>query len=258
MHGAAVGALAVDDHAAREHQPPAEAVGRQRPQEHGRREIVLAHVVGDVAEVAAEADHSRLVGDRRHALERAPEGIGIADITVLELGPRVDGGAPAAVGGRQERVEDPHVAAGVEQRGDDVRADEAGAAGDEDHRPNVIRVRSCRPWTATTRGARSARPAEPRPGPHHATRPGARRMGRAARASATGFPSRGSGLRNPFQSVVLRLIDLRVICRAAQGADRGEVVREAAVAARAWLERHPTDLENPLQFDDLQSPAAPE
>ena len=39
---------------------------------------------------------------------------------------------PLAVGGGQQHVEHAHLVAGVEQRVDHVRADEAGAAGDED------------------------------------------------------------------------------------------------------------------------------
>jgi hypothetical protein len=62
---------------------------------------------------------------------------------------------------------------------------------------------------------------------------------------------------NPFQSVVLRLIDLRVIAAPPQGADRGDVVRDAADAARTWLAKHPRNPEHPLQFDDTESPAAP-
>jgi hypothetical protein len=40
---------------------------------------------------------------------------------------------------------------------------------------------------------------------------------------------------NPFQSVVLRLIELKVIPIPPAGTDRAEVVRDAAIAAKAWL-----------------------
>jgi hypothetical protein len=46
---------------------------------------------------------------------------------------------------------------------------------------------------------------------------------------------------SPTQSVILRLIDLRVIGAPGEGVDNAEVVRDAAVAARAWLEAHPRD-----------------
>jgi hypothetical protein len=73
------------------------------------------------------------VGDAVYALERVLEGTGIADITMHELGPRVEVGSASTVSGREERVEDADFVAVVEERGDDVRADEAGAAGNEDH-----------------------------------------------------------------------------------------------------------------------------
>jgi len=59
---------------------------------------------------------------------------------------------------------------------------------------------------------------------------------------------------SPFQSMILRLIDLRVIAAPPNGADRGDVVREAAAAARAWLEANPRDAENPLRIADDEAP----
>jgi len=59
---------------------------------------------------------------------------------------------------------------------------------------------------------------------------------------------------NPFQSMILRLIDLRVIAAPPNGADRADVVRDAAVAARAWLEANPRDAENPLRIADDEAP----
>jgi hypothetical protein len=102
-------------------------------------------------------------------------------------------------------------------------------------------------------------PGRPSPGPAHITPHDRALVEWVANASVGDrIPEPWKWASQPFQSVVLRLIDLRVIAAPAQGADRGEVVREAAVAARAWLERHPRNLENPLQFDDVQSPGAPE
>jgi hypothetical protein len=46
---------------------------------------------------------------------------------------------------------------------------------------------------------------------------------------------------SPTQSVILRLIDLRVIPVPPAGTDRADVVRDAGAAARAWLEAHPRD-----------------
>ena len=58
--------------------------------------------------------------------------VGVAHVALDQLGARVEVVRPLAVGGRQQRVEHAHLVPGVEQRVDDVRADEAGAAGDED------------------------------------------------------------------------------------------------------------------------------
>ena len=70
-------------------------------------------VVGHVEEVDAQPDHRGLVADVVDAGERALDGIGVADVP---SGPRVE---HADV-----------VAAGAQGVGD-VRADEAGASGDE-------------------------------------------------------------------------------------------------------------------------------
>ena len=57
---------------------------------------------------------------------------GVADVALDPLGARVQVVRPLAVGGGQQHVEHAHLVAGLEQRVDHVRADEAGAAGDED------------------------------------------------------------------------------------------------------------------------------
>ncbi|HEY5198647.1 MAG TPA: hypothetical protein VIJ51_16625 [Solirubrobacteraceae bacterium] len=102
-------------------------------------------------------------------------------------------------------------------------------------------------------------PGRPSPGPEHIT-PHDRGLVEWVATAAAGdrIPEPWKWASNPFQSVVLRLIDLRVIAAPAHGADRGDVVRGAALAAQAWLERHPRNVERPLQFDDTESPAAPE
>ena len=67
-------------------------------------------------------------------VERPFDGVGVAHVALDEVGARVEVVGPLAVRGFEQQVEDPHVVAALEQRVDDVRADEAGAAGDEDHR----------------------------------------------------------------------------------------------------------------------------
>ena len=106
-------------------------------------EVVVGDVVGDVAEVDAEADHRRLVADRGHAVERAGERVGIAHVALDELGARVEVVGPLAVRGFEQQVEHPHLVALLEQGVDDVRADEAGAAGDEDHGAPGYRLGPC-------------------------------------------------------------------------------------------------------------------
>jgi hypothetical protein len=102
-------------------------------------------------------------------------------------------------------------------------------------------------------------PGRPSPGPEHIT-PHDRALVQWVASASAGdrIPEPWKWASNPFQSVVLRLIDLRVIAAPPQGADRGDVVRGAALAAQAWLERHPRNLEDPLRFDDVEAPAAPE
>ena len=92
----------------------------------------MGHVVRDVADVGPEADHRGLVGDRRHAVDRRGGHVGIAHVALDPLRPRVHVVGPLAVGGGQQHVQHADVVAVVEQGVDDVGADEAGAAGDED------------------------------------------------------------------------------------------------------------------------------
>jgi hypothetical protein len=99
----------------------------------------------------------------------------------------------------------------------------------------------------------------PSPGPEHIT-PHDRSLVEWVATASVGerIPEPWKWASNPFQSVVLRLIDLRVISAPPMGADRSDVVRDASVAAQAWLERHPRNLAKPLQFDDVEAPAQPE
>ena len=85
-------------------------------------------------DVDAQPDHRRLVAHRVDAVQRPVDGVGVADVADHQ----VDAGQPGdAVGvgrvdGGEQRVEDPHLVAGVPAGGDDVRADEARPSGDQD------------------------------------------------------------------------------------------------------------------------------
>ena len=70
------------------------------------------------------------------------EHVRIAHVALDELGALVEVVGPLAVRGVEQQVEDPHLVALLEQGVDDVRADEAGAAGDEDHRRAQASVRA--------------------------------------------------------------------------------------------------------------------
>ena len=68
------------------------------------------------------------------------DGLRIADVALEQIDLAGQVGRHAGVG--QQRVEDTHLAAFGDQRVDDVRADESGAAGDEDHlAPAAARTR---------------------------------------------------------------------------------------------------------------------
>ena len=147
-------------------------------------------------------------------------------------------GHRAVVSGREEGVEDPDSVPGVEQGVDDVRADEAGAAGDEDHRPNVILTNV----DDSADRPSYEKPGRPSPGPEQ-VHPHDRALVEWVATASPGdrIPEPWKWASSPTQSVILRLIDLRVIPVPAAGTDRAEVVRDAAAAARAWLEAHPRD-----------------
>jgi hypothetical protein len=132
---ARVAALAVHDHARREHEAAVEAARGQGPQQLCGREVVVADVGGQVAEIDAQADHRRLVADMGHARGRPRGDHGVAQIALQQLGGGIEVAGPLAVRGGQERVEHADLLPRLEQRVDDVRADEAGASGDQDHDP---------------------------------------------------------------------------------------------------------------------------
>ena len=66
-------------------------------------------------------------------VDGAGDGVRVAHVALDELGARVEVVGPLAVRGLEQRVEHADLVALLQQRVDDVRADEAGAAGDEDH-----------------------------------------------------------------------------------------------------------------------------
>ncbi len=138
--GARVAPLAVDDHAACEHEAPADAGGGELAQQDRGAQVVVADVVDDVAEVDAEPDHRRLVADVIDAGQATSDDRGVAHVTVDPLRARVQVVRPSRVSARQQSVEADHVVARVEQRVDDVRPDEPRGAGDEDPHGRSTRI----------------------------------------------------------------------------------------------------------------------
>ena len=123
--------LAVHDHAARQHQPAPERPAPQRPQERRRADAVGRDVAGDVVEVDAQADHRRLVADRVDAVDRGLHRLDVGDVGEPDVDRR-------QARRRRDAIEDPDVGTAGDQLLDDVRADEAGAAGDENlHRARL-------------------------------------------------------------------------------------------------------------------------
>ena len=78
---------------------PREAARGERAQQHRGAEVVVGDVVGDVAEVDAEADHRRLVADRVDARDRARDRVRVAHVA-LDRARRAGRGSPAARGAR--------------------------------------------------------------------------------------------------------------------------------------------------------------
>ena len=93
----------------------------------------MSDVVGDVGHVEPEPDHRRLVADRVDPAQGRDDDVGVGDVALDELGVGVEVVGGDRVGGVEQRVEDTDLAALGDAAVDDVRTDEAGAAGDEDH-----------------------------------------------------------------------------------------------------------------------------
>jgi hypothetical protein len=152
--GARVAALAVDDHARGEHEPARESAPGERPQQLGGRQVVVRHVGGQVVQVDAEAHHRGLVRDVVDAVGDALGDRGVAQVALDPLGRRVEVVRPRAVRRGQQRVDRADGVPGGEQLVDDVRADEPGAAGHEDHGPRSVvaggtRPAACNPLVAS-------------------------------------------------------------------------------------------------------------
>jgi hypothetical protein len=96
-------------------------------------------------------------------------------------------------------------------------------------------------------------PGRPSPGPERIT-PYDRALVEWVADASVGdkIPEPWKWASSPTQSVILRLVDLRVIKAPVHGTDNGDVVREAAVAAQAWLEAHPRDVADPLPLDETE------
>ena len=95
MLGAGIATLAIHDHRRSQHQPQNPSLRRRREQ-HGRAEIVAAHIVGEVRNTTAEPDLRRLVAHGIDTAQGARDGGRVRDVTDLHLRipgadePRVD------------------------------------------------------------------------------------------------------------------------------------------------------------------------
>ena len=139
---APVATLAVDDHAARQHEAAGEAARRSAPAAprcRGR----CGPRSGDVVEVDAEPDHRGLVADRVDAA-RPRDGDGGRDVAHEQLGAadevRARRRAP-----REQRVDGTHLVAVREEGVDDVGADEPA--------PPVTRIGTSTPGSLSQRSA---------------------------------------------------------------------------------------------------------
>ena len=70
----------------------------------------MADVLGQVAEVDAEADHRRLVADVRDAVDRARRDVRVAQVALDPLRRRVEVAGALAVRRGQQRVDHAHAA----------------------------------------------------------------------------------------------------------------------------------------------------
>ena len=131
MCPALVAALAVYHHGRSQHQPGYLALAHRGEQYSRARDVDVA-VARQVCQVRAEADQGGLVADHVDAREgRADRGL-IADIADDELDPGRPVGRLPVVHRRRERVHGTDLMPGRQGSFHNVRADEAGRAGDKD------------------------------------------------------------------------------------------------------------------------------
>ena len=122
-----VGAFAVDDHRAGQHQP-ANTRPRHLREQDSRSQVVTAHVVRCVGQVDPEADLRCLMAHDLDPVQGVPHGRGVAQVghPQRRLHVRAD---PMDI--RQKRVEHADLVPAGAQRGDYGTADEAGPTRDE-------------------------------------------------------------------------------------------------------------------------------
>ena len=129
---AAVAPLAVDDHARGEHQPARRLQLCHLAKQHCGAGVVVADVVDNVEELAAEADHPGLVAHAVHATQRPPDGRGVAYVALHEVDLARQVVGALAMG--RKRVEYADLLPLTQEGVDYVRADEPGPSGHEDQR----------------------------------------------------------------------------------------------------------------------------
>ena len=125
-------ALAVDRHRrGDDHADGHRALGHDVLEEARGGHRVELGVARDLVHRLADADRSGEVDDLRGARQGARGGLAIADVAHDQLDARGKLGLGAAVDLLLEAVEHDHVVAALDERADEVRADEAGPAGDK-------------------------------------------------------------------------------------------------------------------------------
>ena len=128
-----VGALTVDRHARRDDETTHRALDKCFEQDTGAGRV-LARVVRDLVHRLADADAGGEVDDGVDAVERAADGVAVANIADLQLDilGEVVGSRAIAVHLRRQVVERTHAVAAGEQLVGQVGADEPRTAGDQD------------------------------------------------------------------------------------------------------------------------------
>ncbi len=105
---APVAALAVDHHAAGQHQPAPERPSPQRLEEGGGAGVVGLHIGADVAEVDAQPDLGRLVAHRVDTVDDCRRHRRVGHVAHDEVDGGVEVVGRGRVDGRVQAVDDPH------------------------------------------------------------------------------------------------------------------------------------------------------